>query len=92
MRVTAARAEGDQTADKHRIEDVQYQLTQRRGNGGAERIDLDGAKGSLIGSTYSTCAPDAARLGAARAAASTSTPTKAWAWRATPPSASARCR
>lgn len=58
MRVTAARAEGDQTADQHRIEDVQYQLTQRRGNGGAERIYLDGPRGSLIGSTYSTCPPD----------------------------------
>lgn len=57
MRVTAARAEGDQNADKHRIEDVQYQLTQRRGNGGAERIDLDGAKGSMVESTYSTCPP-----------------------------------
>ncbi|KRA14928.1 MULTISPECIES: LPS-assembly protein LptD [unclassified Lysobacter] len=58
MRMTAQRASGDQNADTHRIEDVQYQLTQRRGNGGAERIDLTGAKGKLVGSTYSTCPPN----------------------------------
>jgi LPS-assembly protein len=57
MRVVAQRAEGDQEADSHRIEDVQYQLTRRRGNGGAERIELQGSKGSLVGSTYSTCDP-----------------------------------
>ncbi|GAA5071564.1 LPS-assembly protein LptD [Lysobacter panacisoli] len=58
MRIVAERAEGNQNADQHRIEDVQYQLTERRGNGGADRIELDGAKGHLIGSTYSTCAPN----------------------------------
>lgn len=58
MRIVAERAEGDQTADQHRIEDVRYQLTERRGNGGAVRIELDGPRGHLIGSTYSTCAPD----------------------------------
>lgn len=58
MRIVAERAEGDQTADQHRIEDVQYQLTERRGNGGAERIELNGPKGRLVGSTYSTCAPN----------------------------------
>lgn len=58
MRILAERAEGDQNADRHRIEDVQYQLTQRRGNGGAERIELEGARGRLVGSTYSTCAPN----------------------------------
>ncbi|MFC3552013.1 LPS assembly protein LptD [Lysobacter cavernae] len=57
MRIVAERAEGDQIADVHRIEDLQYQLTERRGNGGAERIELNGAKGALVGSTYSTCAP-----------------------------------
>jgi LPS-assembly protein len=36
---------------------VQYQLTRRRGNGGAEAIEMRGADGSLIGSTYSTCEP-----------------------------------
>jgi len=57
MRVIAQRAEGDQEQDSHRIEDVQYQLTKRRGNGGAERIELHGTKGALVGSTYSTCDP-----------------------------------
>ena len=57
MRITATRAEGDQQADRHRIEDVRYQLTRRRGNGGAERVELRGDHGALIGSTYSTCAP-----------------------------------
>lgn len=57
MRVIAARAHGDQNTDTHKIEDVQYQLVSRRGNGGAESIDLTGAKGRLNGSTYSTCDP-----------------------------------
>lgn len=58
MRMVAEKAQGDQNADQHQIDDVQYQLTQRRGNGGAERIDLNGTKGALHGSTYSTCAPN----------------------------------
>jgi LPS-assembly protein len=57
MRVIAARASGNQDADTHKIEDVQYQLVSRRGNGGADSIDLNGAKGQLNGSTYSTCDP-----------------------------------
>ena len=57
MRIVANRAEGNQNTDQHRIEDVQYQLTERRGNGGAKRIELNGPKGSMVGSTYSTCAP-----------------------------------
>ena len=57
MRVVAERAEGDQDADTHRIDNVQYQLVSRRGNGGAERIEMAGATGALIGSTYSTCDP-----------------------------------
>ena len=58
MRLVAEHAEGDQNADKHQIDDVEYQLTSRRGNGGAERIELNGVKGSLLSSTYSTCAPN----------------------------------
>ena len=58
MRVIAARAHGDQDNDTHVIEDVQYQLVSRRGNGGAESINLNGAQGQLNGSTYSTCDPD----------------------------------
>jgi LPS-assembly protein len=57
MRIVAERAHGDQEADHHVIEDLRYQLIQRRGNGGARQIELEGAQGALIGSTYSTCAP-----------------------------------
>ena len=85
MRVIAERAAGNQEHDTHRIEDLQYQLTRRRGNGGAEAIEMQGTKGSLHRlhllhlrsrrSACGNCGPDA----------STSTPRKAWAWRATPP-------
>jgi LPS-assembly protein len=57
MRVLADRAEGSQKDDTHRIEDVRYQLTERRGNGGADRIELKGDQGTLVRSTYSTCSP-----------------------------------
>ncbi|MFC5577338.1 LPS assembly protein LptD [Lysobacter niabensis] len=57
MRVVAQRATGNQEKDTHRIEDLQYQLTKRRGNGGAQAIEMHGAEGALIGSTYSTCDP-----------------------------------
>ena len=58
MRVVAEKAFGDQRADTHQIQDVRYQLVSRRGNGGAERIVMQGPEGALIGSTYSTCDPD----------------------------------
>lgn len=58
MRLVADSAEGDQEADSHDIRNVRYQLIERRGNGGAEQIQLQGAQGSLYDSTYSTCPPD----------------------------------
>ena len=58
MRLMAERLEGDQDADTHRVDNVTYQLTERRGNGGAERIEMKGSQGALYGSTYSTCPPD----------------------------------
>ncbi|MGY1459694.1 MULTISPECIES: LPS assembly protein LptD [unclassified Luteimonas] len=58
MRLVAEHLEGDQEADTHRVDKVSYQLTERRGNGGAERIEMKGAQGALYGSTYSTCARD----------------------------------
>lgn len=58
MRLVAERAEGDQAADEHQIENLRYQLVSRRGNGGADRINLHGTEGALHGSTYSTCPPD----------------------------------
>ncbi|MDH5822175.1 LPS-assembly protein LptD [Luteimonas sp. RD2P54] len=57
MRIVAERLTGDQAADSHSIENVRYQLIERRGNGGAERAEMVGDQGSLIGSTYSTCPP-----------------------------------
>lgn len=57
MRLVADRAEGDQNADSHNVKNVRYQLMSRRGNGGAEHIELQGSQGSLYGSTYSTCPP-----------------------------------
>ena len=58
MRLVAKRAEGNQNTDTHEIEDVRYQLMSRRGNGGADRIEMKGAQGALYGSTYTTCPPD----------------------------------
>ncbi|WP_425602510.1 LPS-assembly protein LptD [Luteimonas galliterrae] len=57
MRVVADRAEGNQAKDQHKIEDVRYQLVERRGNGAAESIQLDGSKGGMRRSTYTTCPP-----------------------------------
>src|SRR5690606_5312458 len=34
-----------------------YQLTERRGNGGAERIEMQDSEGRMMRSTYSTCPP-----------------------------------
>lgn len=58
MRLVAERAEGDQNLDAHKIDNVKYQLISRRGNGGADRIEMKGAQGALYGSTYTTCPPD----------------------------------
>ena len=57
MRLVAERLEGDQEADTHRADNIRYQLTERRGNGGAERVEMKGSQGALYGSTYSTCPP-----------------------------------
>ncbi len=61
MRLIAARGKGDQAKNTHELEDIQYQLIRRRGNGGAQRIVMNGDEGSLYGSTYSTCPPEARR-------------------------------
>src|SRR3546814_1285273 len=58
MRMVAESAHGDQTRDTHEIDDVRYQLIERRGNGGADSIRMEGTQGALMGSTYSTCPPD----------------------------------
>lgn len=58
IRLIADSARGDQGADAHQIDNVRYQLVSRRGNGGADRIDMKGPEGSLLHSTYSTCDPE----------------------------------
>src|SRR5690606_18728771 len=40
MRLVADSAEGNQNTDTHNIQDVRYQLVSRRGNGGAEHIEM----------------------------------------------------
>lgn len=57
IRMVAERAEGNQEADTHKISNIQYQLVSRRGNGGAESIDLQGSVGQMHHSTYTTCDP-----------------------------------
>jgi len=57
MRMVAESAQGDQARDTHEINDVRYQLIERRGNGGADSIRMEGTQGALMGSTYSTCPP-----------------------------------
>ena len=51
IRLVAESARGDQNADRHQIDNLQYQLVSRRGNGGADRIDMKGPEGSLLHST-----------------------------------------
>ena len=58
LRMVAKRAHGDQATDTHTIEDLDYQLLARRGNGGAESVTMTGAMGTLLGATYSTCTPE----------------------------------
>lgn len=57
LRIVAESAEGNQDTDTHQINDLQYQLMRRRGNGGAEKITLKDDTGALFGATYSTCDP-----------------------------------
>ena len=58
LRVLADHGEGDQNADTYNLKNVRYQLMSRRGNGGAEHIEMHGTQGSLYGASYSTCPPD----------------------------------
>jgi LPS-assembly protein len=58
IRVLADSARGNQETDSHQIDNVRYQLVSRRGNGGADRIEMKGAEGAMLYSTYSTCDPE----------------------------------
>lgn len=57
FRMVADRAEGNQDTDSHKVTNIQYQLVDRRGNGGAESVDLQGQVGQMHRSTYTTCDP-----------------------------------
>ena len=58
LRLVAKRAEGDQAKDIHTLQDIEYQLLEQRGNGGADSMVLKGNLGALHGATYSTCPPE----------------------------------
>ncbi len=57
IRLVAERARGNQEDDTHQIDNIRYQLVSRRGNGGADRIEMKGSTGIMRHSTYSTCDP-----------------------------------
>lgn len=57
FRMVADRAEGNQDTDTHKVTNIRYQLVERRGNGDAESVDLQGQVGQMHRSTYTTCDP-----------------------------------
>ncbi len=57
LRAIAERMHGNQDANTHQIDNVQYQLVSRRGNGNADNILVDNNLGTLHGTTYTTCDP-----------------------------------
>ncbi|GHH47395.1 MULTISPECIES: LPS-assembly protein LptD [Gammaproteobacteria] len=57
IRMVADRAEGNQDSDTHKISNIRYQLVDRRGNGVARSVDIQGAVGQMHRSTYTTCDP-----------------------------------
>ncbi|HYG07366.1 MAG TPA: LPS-assembly protein LptD [Stenotrophomonas sp.] len=57
IRMVADRAEGNQDTDTHKVTNIRYQLVDRRGNGGAQSVDLQGSVGQMHHSTYTTCDP-----------------------------------
>ncbi|WP_425480295.1 LPS-assembly protein LptD [Xanthomonas theicola] len=57
IRLVADRAEGNQDTGSHKISNIRYQLINRRGNGKADSVDLQGALGQMHSSTYTTCDP-----------------------------------
>ncbi len=57
IRMVAERAEGNQDSDSHKVTNIKYQLVDRRGNGGADSVDLQGSVGQMHRSTYTTCDP-----------------------------------
>jgi LPS-assembly protein len=57
VRLTAARASGDQKNDKLVLDKVVYQFNQEVGNGSAGQAVMQGKLGTLTEASYSTCPP-----------------------------------
>jgi len=55
VRLLADRLEGNQNTDAYTVENVRYQMLERRGHGVSERVEMTGVHGRLIHSTYTTC-------------------------------------
>jgi len=55
LRLVADRFEGNQNTDSYTVENVRYQLLERRGHGASTRAEMTGAQGRLHNSTYTTC-------------------------------------
>lgn len=58
MRFTASRMQGSLAEDRHRLDEVRYQLVEQRGSGEASQVRLSGAIGEMEQATYSTCEPE----------------------------------
>jgi len=61
LRILADRLQGNQSTNAHTIDNVRYQLIERRGNGASARAEMSGHLGHLYHSTYSTCPPSERR-------------------------------
>jgi len=57
VRLIADRLEGNQATDSHIVDNVRYQLIERRGHGVSAQVEMAGAHGRLHSSTYTTCPP-----------------------------------
>jgi len=57
VRLLADRLEGNQVTDSHLVDNVRYQLIERRGHGVSAQVEMTGAQGRLHSSTYTTCPP-----------------------------------
>jgi len=57
LRMVADRLQANQITNAHTIDNVRYQLIERRGNGVSARAQMNDFLGHLHHSTYSTCTP-----------------------------------
>jgi len=55
LRLIADRFEGNQETDAYKVENVRYQLIERRGHGVSRHVEMSGDLGRLHSSTYTTC-------------------------------------